>query len=460
MLAVRILVVVLLAGSFAPPVNAQDSPPNFVIIFTDDQGYQDLSCFGSPLIKTPHIDQMAEEGVKFTRFYSASSVCSPSRAALLTGCYPPRVSVPGVLFPRHDTGLHPNEDTIADVLRSKGYATACIGKWHLGHKPDLLPTRQGFDRYLGIPYSNDMTIDRDALFAEDAVLREDVTLDEVRGGESKKNWVPLMRDESVIEYPVDQRTLTRRYTDEAIEFITENKDQPFFLYLPHTMPHIPLFASDEFKGTSERGLYGDTLEEIDASTGEILETLKTLGLDENTLVIYTTDNGPWKLKNDHGGSAAPLRGFKFSTYEGGMRVPCIMRWPNKLPAGEVCDEMAGTIDLLPTLAKLAGAELNSDRIIDGKDMYGLMSTPTTAKSPHESYFYYRGNNLQAVQVDGWKLRVENKIIELYNLNEDIAESNNVADQHRDLIDELGKVMTSFDESLKNNQRPAGKAQQP
>ena len=451
----RVLILLALSGYLVHPSGADERLPNIVVIFTDDQGYQDIGCFGSPLIKTPHLDRMASEGVKFTSFYSANSVCSPSRAALLTGCYPTRVGIPGVLFPRHTVGLNPSEVTIAELLKTKGYATACIGKWHLGHKPKFLPTRHGFDSYYGIPYSNDMTIDPKAEIAEDALLREGITVERIRTEKPKKNWVPLMRDERVIEYPVDQRTLTKRYTEQAIEFITANKQRPFFLYLPHTMPHIPLFVSDEFSGKSARGLYGDTIEEIDASTGRILETIKSLGLDENTLVIYTSDNGPWKLKNDHGGHADPLRGYKFSTYEGGMRVPCIMRWPGKIPAGQSCDEIAATIDLLPTFAGLVGVDVPADREIDGLNIWALMSMPDEAESPRETYFYYRGNNLQAVRRGDWKLRKQKKNVELFNLKTDLSETTNVATEHPKIVQELRAEIEAFDAELKSQARPVG-----
>lgn len=434
-------------------------PPNFIVIFTDDQGFEDLGCFGSPKIKTPHLDQLAADGRKFTSFYSANSVCSPSRASLMTGCYPVRVSIPGVLFPRHDIGLNPDEITIADLLKTKSYATACIGKWHIGHKPKFLPTSQGFDSYYGIPYSNDMTIDPEAKLAENINLREGFTLDRIRNEKPKKNLVPLMRNEEVIEYPCDQTTLTKRYTEEAVKFIEENKKRPFFLYLPHTMPHIPLFASENFKGKSERGPYGDTIEEIDWSVGEIMKALRKNNLDENTLVVYTSDNGPWKLKDGRGGSANPLRGYKFQTYEGGMRVPCIMHWKGKIPPGSSCDEIAATIDLLPTIAGLSGVELPNDRTIDGKNIWPLISGKEGAKTPHEIYFFYKGKSLESARQGKWKLRRSGKksqSIELYDLASDISESNNLAQENEALINEIIQKMNSFDEKLKNAQRPAGK----
>ena len=434
-------------------------PPNFIVIFTDDQGFEDLGCFGSPKIKTPHLDQLAADGRKFTSFYSANSVCSPSRASLMTGCYPVRVSIPGVLFPRHDIGLNPDEITIADLLKTKSYATACIGKWHIGHKPKFLPTRQGFDSYYGIPYSNDMTIDPEAKLAENINFREGFTLDRVRNEKPKKNLVPLMRNEEVIEYPCDQTTLTKRYTEEAVKFIEENKKRPFFLYLPHTMPHIPLFASENFKGKSERGPYGDTIEEIDWSVGEIMKALRKNNLDKNTLVVYTSDNGPWKLKGGRGGSANPLRGYKFQTYEGGMRVPCIMHWKGKIPPGSSCDEIAATIDLLPTIAGLSGVELPNDRTIDGKNIWPLISGKEGAKTPHEIYFFYKGNSLESARQGKWKLRRSGKksqSIELYDLASDISESKNLARENEALTNEIIQKMNSFDEKLKNAQRPAGK----
>jgi len=446
--------------------------PNFIVIFADDQGYQDMGCFGSPKIKTPNMDRMAKEGMKFTDFYSASSICSPSRAALLTGCYPPRVGVTTVLFPRDKVGLNPAETTVAELLKARGYATACVGKWHLGHLRQFLPTNHGFDTYFGIPYSNDMAIAPNMTAAADAKLPEGMTPESMKTAKARRNLVPLMRDEKVIEYPCDQATLTKRYTAEAITFIKANKDKPFFLYLPHTMPHIPLFASKEFRGKSARGLYGDVIEEMDWSVGRILESLKSLGIDENTLVIYTSDNGPWLQMRKNGGSALPLRGGKFQTWEGGMREPTVMRWPGVIPPGKVCDQVASTIDILPTLAKLAGAEL-PDAAIDGKDIFALMSGRDGAKSPHEGYYFYRGTRLVAVRAGKWKYRAvppkrrrrkkgekptPPKVTgELFDLRADISESKNVAAENPYVVKRLAAMIEKFDADLKANRRPIGRA---
>lgn len=423
-----ILTVAMLGSPNASAAIDGDRPPNIVLIFADDQGYGDLGSYGSPLIRTPHLDRMAREGVRFTSFYSANSVCSASRAALLTGCYPPRVSVLGVLWPGTSEGLHPDEITIADVLKERGYATACIGKWHLGDRPNMLPTAQGFDSYFGVPFSNDMYIDPNMALADDIRLREGMTVERIRTEKPKHNWVPLMRDDKAVEYPCDQSTLTKRYTEEAVKFITANRAKPFFLYLPHTMPHIPLFASEDFRDTSERGLYGDIIEEMDWGVGEILKTLKELQLDENTLVIYTSDNGPWDLPRGRGGSAGPLRGFKFQTYEGGMRVPCIMRWPGKIPADIVSFEVAGTIDLLPTIARLAGADLPEDRVIDGKDIWPLMTGDAEARTPHDNYYYYKSDQLEAMRSGNWKLR-RSGVTELKDLRRSIGNSRDLAENH-------------------------------
>ncbi|WP_372775418.1 sulfatase [Mangrovibacterium sp.] len=426
-----------------------EKAPNVIIIFTDDQGYNDVGCFGSPLIKTPNLDQMAKDGVRFTDFYSASSVCSPSRAALLTGCYPPRVGVPAVLWPASETGLANKELTIADMLKQQGYATACIGKWHLGDQPEHLPTAQGFDQYYGIPYSNDMSINRGFKLSANMVYNEGMNLDSLREEKWRGGKVPLMRQDEVIEYPVDQTTLTKRYTEEAVAFIREKQDSNFFLYFAHTMPHIPLYVSDEFKGKSARGLYGDVIEEIDWSVGQLLKTIKELGLDENTLVVFSSDNGPWDLKNGHGGSAKPLRGHKFATYEGGMREPMIAQWKGKIPAGSVCHEIASTIDLLPTIAQLTGGKL-SEAPIDGKDIWPLLSDPEQSKTPHEAFYYYLKETIQAVRSGDWKLRIDGEKLELYNLKYDISERTNLVDDYPDKVTELKKLMTDFDNDLKAN----------
>jgi len=422
--------------------------PNFVIIFTDDQGYQDVGCFGSPSIRTPNLDRMAAEGMRFTDFYSAASVCSPSRAALLTGCYPPRVGITKVLFPSDNIGLNPEERTIADMLKGKGYVTSCIGKWHLGHLPEFLPTSNGFDSYFGIPYSNDM----------DGVKGKDGNLDRAWRQKDYSPWnVPLMRDEEIIERPADQTTLIERYTDEAVEFIRSSRDKPFFLYLPHTMPHVPLFVSDEFYVEDVQKAYKATIEQIDSAIGRVLGAIKDAGVDRNTLVVFTSDNGPWLDKKHHAGCALPLRDGKFSTYEGGMREPCIMRWPAKIPAGRVCSELCGTIDLLPTFARLAGAEIPADRVIDGRDIWPLMEGRPGAGSPHEAYFYYRGNNLEAVRSGKWKLRRVKKNTELYDLDADVSEKINLADKHPEIVKRLAALMEEFDLELKANARPAGKS---
>jgi len=405
----------------------EERPPNFILIFTDDQGYQDLGCFGSPLIKTPRIDRMAAQGVRFTSFYSAAPSCTGSRAALMTGCYPQRLSLPSVLSPRAKVGIHADEITVAQLLKERGYATACVGKWHLGHLPPFLPTRHGFDSYLGLPYSNDM-------------------------GRTERGepLLPLMRNEEIIEQPAVQETLTERYTEEAVRFIRANKDRPFFLYLPHTFPHVPLHVSQRFAGKSARGLYGDVIECIDWSVGRILDTLAELQLDDKTLIVYSSDNGPWLSKGQNGGSALPLRSGKGTTYEGGMREPCVMWRPGHIPPGAVCSEVAATIDILPTFARLVGAEPPADRMIDGKDIWPLMAGQPGAKSPHEAYFYYKGYALEAVRSGQWKLRLkrvatagpdgkkkaEAVAAELYDLEADIGEQRNLLAEHPDVVQRL------------------------
>jgi len=425
--------------------------PNVVVLFADDMGYGGLGCFGSSDIATPNIDRMAAEGTRFTDFYCSSPVCTPSRSSLLTGTYAARIGLAsGVLFPNARIGLSPGEITIAKLLKGQGYATACIGKWHLGDAPEFSPATHGFDSYFGLPYSNDMRIQRDG-----------------------KSGPPLMRDGRVIEHPADQATLTERYTEEAIRVMTANRDRPFFIYLPHTMPHIPLYASERFRGRSKRGLYGDVVECLDWSTGEILAALKRLGLDDDTLVIFTSDNGPWLEKKQDGGGAGPLRAGKGTVYEGGMRVPCVMRFPGKVPAGRTCSELATTIDLLPTAARLAGAEAPKDRVIDGRDIWPLMSGVEGARTPHEAYFYHGTNaQLQAVRSEQWKLHLPRRRAatatapatqigpELYDLAADVGEKANVAGEHPDMVRRLTALADGHRADLAKNSRPVGRTNRP
>ncbi|MEC8555008.1 MAG: sulfatase [Planctomycetota bacterium] len=444
------LVAILFLGTTSEGTFADK--PNIIVIFTDDQGYNDLGCFGSPNIKTPNIDQLAKEGMRLTSFYSGSSVCTPSRAALLTGCYPERVGNLPVLFPNSDRGLSLNETTIAELLKSQGYATACFGKWHLGHHAQFLPTNHGFDEYFGVPYSNDMGIDPGMKLAEAAVFREGKTREAFLAG--KEKLPPLMRGTEVIEWPADQTQLTQRYTSEAKRFIRKNGDRPFFIYLPHTMPHIPLFVSDRFRGQSDAGLYGDTLEEIDWSVGEIVKTLKEQNIEANTLIVYTSDNGPWNLKGNDtdkmkgnmnrriGGSAFPLRGHKFSKWEGGLRVPCVVHWPSKIAAGAETDEIIASIDLLPTFAALSGAKLPAQKI-DGVSAADLLLGKSDTSS-RQTYFYRNA----AVRKGDWKF-VENK---LFNLKSDIGESKNLADKHPAKLAELKQLLADHQAEIKSDGR--------
>ncbi len=420
------------------------SKPNIVIFFTDDQGYNDVGCFGSPFIRTPNFDRMAREGMKFTSFY-AQPVCGPSRAALMTGCYPIRVGEPGNKKNQH-TILHPEEVTVAEVLKNAGYATGMVGKWHLAggrskrYDPKLMPNAQGFDYFFGTPVHNGYT----------------------RTVEHDSFKTQLMRNGQILEDALDQdgmNSLTQVYTKEAIKFIRASRERPFFLYLAHNMPHVPLGASEAFRGRSRRGLFGDVIEELDWSAGQILKTLKELDIDNNTLVVFTSDNGPWieGYLGDYGGSAAPLRGWKMSAWEGGPRVPCIMRWPGKIPANQVCHEMVTTMDLLPTFAGFAGAKLREDRVIDGRDISSLMAGDPRAKPPHEAFYFYNYLRLNAVRSGKWKLVLprparppgtgwSGRMIDavektqLYDLEADIEERQDIADQHPQVVARLLKLI--------------------
>jgi len=415
------LAVALLAAAAA--VEAADKP-NFIFINIDDLGYADVGAYGSKLNRTPNLDRMAREGRLLTSFYAAP-VCSPSRAALMTGCYPKRsLSIPHVLFPANDMGLAPEEITIAELLKAEGYTCGCIGKWHLGDQPQFLPRRQGFDYYFGLPYSNDMGP------AEDGVKSNLGDPVPQRKGQGQPP-LPLLRNETVLQRVLahDQTTLVARYTEEAVGFIREHQRGPFFLYLPHSAVHFPLYPGETFQGKSNNGLYGDWVEEVDWSVGQVLDTVRDLKLSDNTLVIFTSDNGgTGRAVND------PLRGNKGSTWEGGMRVPTIAWWPGKVPAGTQTDAITGMIDVLPTFVKLAGGSPPADRKLDGADVWPLLSAQPGAKSPHDVFYYYRGLRLEAVRSGPWKMHLAKN--ELYNLEDDIGESSNVAAANAEVVDRL------------------------
>ncbi|MFH5885464.1 sulfatase [Halalkalibaculum sp. DA3122] len=438
-LYVFLLVTTVLGLGFGVDALAQNKGsdrPNIVIIFTDDMGYGDVGVYGHPTIRTPNLDRMAEEGMKFTQFYTAASVCTPSRAGLLTGRLPVRSGMMSeefrVLFPFSAKGMPPEEITIAEALKEQGYATAAVGKWHLGHQTPYLPTDNGFDSYYGIPYSNDM---------------------------DNKAWqpVPLMRDKEIIEQPAEQRTLTPRYTEKSLEFIRENQDKPFFLYLAHTFPHVPLYASEDFRGTSTRGLYGDVIEEIDWSTGQIMDELEQRGLAENTLVFFTSDNGPWLTMDQNGGSAGLLRNGKGTTWEGGMRVPALAWWPGTISPGQVTQALGTTMDLFSTSLALAGAEQPDDRIIDGVNLMPVLTGKQ--ENVRDAVFYYRSEKLFAVRKGPWKAHfitqsayvgdkpVSHEPPQLYNLEEDPSEKYNLAEKHPEVISEIMDLVEKHENNL-------------
>lgn len=421
------------------------SRPNVVIIFTDDQGYQDLGNFGSPNILTPVIDNLAQQGIRLTSFYSAQAVCSASRAGLLTGSYPNRLGIHGAFMPNSMKGLNPSETTIAEMLKQNGYKTAVFGKWHLGDAPEFMPNNQGFDEYFGIPYSNDMW-----------------PLHPEQGTVFNFGPLPLYENEKVIDTLTDQSMLTTQITERSIDFISKNKENPFFLYIAHPQPHVPLYVSDKFKGKSERGLYGDVIMEIDWSVGQVMKALKDNSIDDNTLVIFTSDNGPWLNYGEHAGSALPLREGKGTALEGGQRVPCVVYFPDKIKGGRTLDAPMMNIDVLPTIAELTGSEVPQSKI-DGKSLWKLW-TGTTKESPQEAYFYYyHVNELHGVRYKNWKMYFPHRYrtlngreggkggkpvpydyntidkIELYDLENDISELQNVASQHPDVVAIISKL---------------------
>jgi len=426
--------------------------PNVVIVFIDDLGYGDIGPFGATRQRTPNLDRMAREGMKLTSFYAAP-VCSVSRAQLLTGCYGARVSVPGVYPPAAPNGLNPAEFTIAERLRERGYATACIGKWHLGDQPEFLPTRQGFDRYFGIPYSNDM---------------------QRPSSETGGRVVPLLRDEKVIELLTDeaQSSLVERYTNEAVDFIRGNRERPFLLYLPHTAVHVPIHPGRAFAGKSGNGRYGDWVEEMDWSVGQVLETLRALGLDRRTLVLFTSDNGPWLVKGADGGSAGPLRGGKGSTWEGGVRVPTLAWWPGRIAPGGRSDAVTGTIDVLPTAVALAGGRVPDQPVIDGRDLSPILFG-TSSRSPREAHYYFAGYNLQAIRQGRWKLAIAaqpglaaagSSSPRLYDLDAEIGEQTDLASRHPEVVATLQALALKMSAEIAGNapwaRRPAGESANP
>jgi arylsulfatase A-like enzyme len=446
------------AGQSPDPAVAPREKPNFILIFTDDQGYGDLGCFGSKTIRTPHLDRLAAEGRKFTSFMSASSVCTPSRAALLTGSYPKRLSMAkGVLFPTSTTGLHPDEITIADHLKQQGYATACFGKWHLGHHPETLPRAQGFDAYFGIPYSNDMNHPDNEGQPKGGPEGMDVLWKDP--GSTLSKWqTPLMDNEKIVELPVDQRTITRRCTDRGVAFIKEHRKRPFFLYLPYSMPHIPLYVPDDVRDPDPKRAYINIIEHLDTEVGRLFDTLREIDLAKNTYVIFATDNGPWLPFKHHGGSAGPLRDGKMSTFEGGQRVPAILWAPGRIPAGTETDALASTIDILPTIAALTGTSLPTGRPIDGVDISPLLKGETP--SPREEFLYYAmSGRLDGIRQGDWKLLAlppkggGKADTMLFNLAEDVGEKNNLAKEKPELVNRLRQRMTELDAAIGAGARP-------
>ncbi len=424
--------------------------PNIVVIFCDDLGYGDIGPFGHPTIHTPYLDKMASEGQKWTNFYAAAPVCTPSRAGLLTGRLPVRSGMASkmrrVLFPDSEGGLPENEITIAEIMQEQGYKTACIGKWHLGHLKPYLPTNNGFDYYFGIPYSNDMDRIEGIDHFESCV-----------NPKVEYFQVPLMRNNVVIEMPANQINITKRYTEETISFIEENADSSFYIYLAHTMPHVPLFTTEEFKNKSLRGIYGDVIEELDWSVGQVLQALEEKGLDKNTLVVFTSDNGPWLTFNELGGSAGLLKGGKGSTYEGGMREPTIFWWPGKIEPG-VQMQMGSTLDIYPTICRISGAKMPDDRIYDGYDLSPVLFN--NGETKRNTIFYYRDTDVFAVRVDSYKAHFktqkgfgEENFIEhdpplLYNLDVDPAEQYNIASDHPEVIEQIKAIKQSHAASIK------------
>ncbi|MDX9881536.1 MAG: sulfatase [Prolixibacteraceae bacterium] len=453
----------MLVSAGSPAAGPKTGNPNIVLIFIDDMGYGDLSCFGATQYKTPNLDRMAAQGMRFTNFYVSQAVCSASRAALMTGCYSNRVGISGALMPTAQIGLNPEEETIAEVLKKQNYKTAAIGKWHLGHHKQFLPLQQGFDEYLGLPYSNDMW-----------PVHYDGTRNIPEELKRKLNYpeLPLIRGNKKIreiKTMEDQAGLTTLYTETAVDFINRNRKNPFFLYLAHSMPHVPLAVSEKFKGKSEQGLYGDVIMEIDWSVGQVMKALEKNGLTDHTLIIFTSDNGPWLNFGNHAGSTAGLREGKGASFEGGQRVPCIMKWEGTIPAGEICNRIASTIDILPTLAAIAGPPLPQKKI-DGLSILSLMKAEPHAEPRDHFYYYYQKNSLEAVRKGNWKLVFPHKHrsyqgvlpgndgfpgkyreaetgLTLYDLRRDPGECYDMKELYPEIVDELSKLADEAREDL-------------
>ncbi len=476
----RTLPVLLLLGLCSGAYGAVPERPNFVVLFADDQGWGDLGSYGHPDIRTPHLDRMADEGIRFTSFYAAP-FCGPSRAALMTGSYPPRLSLAFNHGPKASTGIHPDELTIAELLKARGYATKMIGKWHLGDAPEFLPHRHGFDNWFGIPFSNDMWRFHPVMPVREPEgermisARERAAMTGFAGegahydlerGQGFPHPLPLMRDDEVVEEDSDQRKLTTQYTEMALAFIEENRSNPFFLYLPYAMPHVPLFVSNARWGKSLRGRYGDVIEELDWSVGQILGKLQELDLDRKTLVVYTSDNGPWLEYGIDAGSAGPFKLGKATTWEGGMRVPGIFRMPGSIPPGRVSSAVAANMDLLPTFTSLAGSDLPGDRTLDGRNLWPLLSGATD-ESPHEYFYFFAGSSpetptrLQGIRKGRHKLRLRRggdgrfQAVALFDLLADAGEKFDIRDRHPDLVAALLEQSRAFVEELEANVRPLG-----
>lgn len=431
-----VFILLMLFSACEQEVSTTQNPPNIIVFFTDDQGYADLGVYGAEGFETPHLDQLAAEGIRFTNFYVPATVCTPSRAGLLTGRYPKRSNLhEAVLFPYSEGGLSPQEFTMAEMLKEAGYTTSCIGKWHLGHKEIFMPNNQGFDTFYGVPYSNDM----------DNYYYKNIDF--------QSPPLPFYQNTTLIEKGPDQRYLTKRYTEETVKQIKNRGEKPFFIYLAHNMPHTPLFASPAFEGKSKKGLYGDVIMELDWSAGEIIKTLKEEGIYENTIFVFTSDNGPSK------GSAKPLRGKKAQTWEGGQRVPGIITWPGTIPAGVVTNEFVSTLDLFPTFAQLASTSIPEEIKIDGMDISTFLMNPKAENLPERPFlFYARNGELEAIRLGKWKLHTKKSIgwdiksegtfqVSLYDLENDISEQNNVAELHPEIVKKLTSMAQEFDSGL-------------